>query len=187
MAGGGPDAEVHPTIQGRFPTVEVFGKLNILKRIILERHPIIIPLLLCTVCRLIFLDFLCPVVGLFNYFKFDGRLGIFNLIQLDFTKEEPNFFIGVIVQPFDSGPVFLSGVFHNPDNDICRFSGGICNEFSQVVMVCIFQLVFDDDFSVCARFRCKNVHIEITNCRFCFINRNIKTDCICKERYIVIL
>lgn len=46
MAGRRTYAEVHPMIHRRFPVIEVLCKLCILESAILERHPIIISLLL---------------------------------------------------------------------------------------------------------------------------------------------
>ena len=69
------NAEVHPMIHRRFPAIEVLCKLRVLECVVLERHPIIIPLLLSLVRRLIFLYFLCPVVRLFNDLKLHRRLG----------------------------------------------------------------------------------------------------------------
>ena len=52
----------------------------------------------------------------------------------------------MVVQPFDGSLVFLTRTLHDPDNDICRFAGRICDEFAEMIVIRITQLILDDDF-----------------------------------------
>ena len=68
-----------------------------MESVVLERHPIVISLLLSLVCRLTLFYFLCPVVRLFNDLKLHGRLGCTDAIQFYLTEEESDFLIGMVV------------------------------------------------------------------------------------------
>ena len=79
----------------------------------------------------------------------------------------------MVVKPLYRGFMFLTGVSDNPDNNICTFTGRVCNQFTEMVMICIIQLILYDHFSVCSCFGCIDIHIEIAHRRFCFINSDI--------------
>lgn len=97
-----------------------------------------------------------------------------NKRMLYILREGELFPIGMVVQPFDGSLVFLTSVFHHPNNHIRRFAGRIGYQLSEVVVVGILQLIFDDDFPICSRLGRKDIDIEIAHGRLRFVNGNIK-------------
>ena len=158
----------------------------VLECIIIEGNPIIISRLQRRGTAGITLDFLCPVIWLFYHFKFNGNVRTADLVEFDFYKEESNILIGVIIQPLNCRTMFFSCSLNNPDYNIGRFAGCICNQFTKVVMVCIFKLILDDDFSVRSSFGCINVHIEISNAGLGFVNSYLQANGIRQQRKIIL-
>lgn len=124
------------------------------------------------------LDFLCPIIRFFYHFKFNCDIRAANLIQFDFHKKESDVFIGVIVQPFDCCTMFFSRSLYDPNHDIGRFAGCIGYQFTQVVMIGILKLIFNNNFSVSPGFRCKNINVKISHTGLGLINGNFQPNSI---------
>lgn len=163
MAGRRTHTEVHPMSHRRLTAIEVFCKLCVLESIILKRHPIVIFPLLSFICGLTLFYFLSPIVRLFNDFELYGRLRSADTVQFYLAEEESDFLIGMVVQPFDSGLVFLTSVFHHPNDNIRRLAGRISYQLAEVVVIGILQLVLNDDFSVRTRLGRKDIDIKIAH------------------------
>ncbi len=82
--------------------------------------------------------------------------------------------------------MFFSGSLDNPNYNIGRFAGGICNQFTKVIMVCIFKLIFNNGFSVRSCFSCINVYIKISNAGLSFIKGYLQANGIRQQRKIVL-
>ena len=132
-----------------FALLKVFGKHRFCKSIIIEGCPILQTELLCRCsCRTLLLNFFRPVIGFLNNLKLNCGIRVANLIQLNFNEEKANVFVCMVIQPFDSGAVFFSGTLDNPDNNISAFAGGICNQLAEVIVISVFKLIFNNNFSV---------------------------------------
>ena len=83
--------------------------------------------------------------------------------------------------------MFLASVFHNPYNHIRRFAGRIGYQLSEVIMVCVLQLILDDDFPIRSCLGRKDIDIEISHGRLRLVNGNIKPHRIRKESNVIIL
>ena len=148
---------------------------------VIKGNSIIVSCLQCRGITCITLNFLCPVIRLFYNLELNGNIRTADLIQLDFNKEERNIIIGMIIQPFDSRAMFFSCSLYNPNHDISRFPGCICDKLSQTVMVRILKLILDDIFSVCSGFCCVDIHIEVTNTGLRLINGYLQSNSICQQ------
>ena len=187
ITSGRTHAHCHPMVSTCFSLIELLFKCIILECVIIEGNPIVISCLERRGIACISLNFLCPIIRLFYHFKFNGNIRTADLIQLDFYQEERNIIISMVIQPFDSSTMFFSCSLYNPNYNIGTFSGCICNQFTEVVMVCIFKLILDDDFSVRSGFSCINIYIEIANARFSFINGYLQANGIRQQRKIIFL
>ena len=105
-------------IRTRLALFEVLCKRSLGEGVLIERCPVLQTELLRGSIGTLLLHFLRPVVGLFDNLKLDSGVRIADLVQFDFDEEETDIFIRMVVQPFDSSTVFLSGAFNNPYYDI---------------------------------------------------------------------
>lgn len=158
----------------------------VLECVIIEGNPIVISCLQCRGITGVTLDFLCPIIRFFYHFKFNGDIRTADLVQFDFYQEESNILIGVIIQPLNCRTMFFSCSLYNPNHNISRFARRICNQLTKVVMVCIFKLILDNDFSVRSGFGCINVYIEISNAGLSFIDSNFQANGIRQQRKIIL-
>ena len=85
----------------------------------------------------------------------------------------------MVVQPFYRCTVFLSSAFYNPDNNVRALAGCVCDQLAEVIVVGILQLILDDDPALGASLCCENIHIEITNLGFGFIDGDLQSDRVC--------
>ena len=93
----------------------------------------------------------------------------------------------MIVQPFDGSFMFFTSMFYHPNDHIRGLARRIRYQLSEVIVVCVLQLIFNDDFTICTRFGRKDINIKISYGRFRLINGNIKPCRIGKESDIIIL
>lgn len=176
MTGRRPYTQSHPMVRTCLSLIELLCECVILECIIIESNPIVISCLQRRRFTYVTLDFLCPVIRLFYHFKFNGNIRIADLIQFDLYKKENNIFIGVIIQPLNCRAMFFSCSLYNPNHNISRFAGRICNQFAKVVMVGLFKLILNNDFPVRSGLGCINVYIEISNAGLGFIDGYLQTN-----------
>ena len=69
--------------------------------------------------------------------------------------------------------MFLTSMLDKPDNYICRFPRSIGYKLSEMIVICIFQLIFYDYFPIRAHFGCENINTKIAHRGFGFINGNL--------------
>lgn len=81
----------------------------------------------------------------------------------------------MIAQPFNGFPMFLMGAFHYLNNCIRRLTKFLGDQFAEVVVVSILQLIFDNNFSFCPRFTSKDIDTKISYGRFHLIDGNIQS------------
>ena len=60
----------------------------------------------------------------------------------------------MLVQPFDGLPVFITSSLNNPYHHRSVLAGGVGNDLAKVVVVCVLQLVLNDDLTSGSFFRC---------------------------------
>ena len=71
----------------------------------------------------------------------------------------------MIIQPFYSLLVFVTSTLYNPNNDFGILAGCISDNLTEVVVVGVLQLVFNDDFPTCTFFCSENVYTEFAPLR----------------------
>lgn len=52
---------------------------------------------------------------------------------------------------------------HNPNNEFCFDSGGVCNQLSEVGMIGAFKLIFYDYFFPCILFLTEDINMKSTD------------------------
>ena len=162
-------------------------ELRVCIRIFIEGCPVIQAELLAFCLLLIFLDALNPVIRLLNHAELHRRIGAADFIQVDFAQEEADVIIRVVIQPLNRRAVFLACVLYHPDNRLRIFPGSVGDKFAQMVVVGIFQLVFDDNLLLRCNIGRDNIHAEIAHSRFCSVDCNFHADFIAQNRDVLIL
>ena len=165
----------------RFPFIECSRKLSIGKRVFIKCRPILKSKLFSGFQGIVFLHDFCPIVRLFDNLKFDGRLGVFNAIEMNFTQEKTNFIIGMIIQPLNRCAVLFACVLHNPYNRIRFFTRSICDQFTKVIVIGIFKLIFNNYLSPRAHLGCHNIDAKISDSRFRFVHSYFHADCVAQN------
>ena len=112
-------------------------------------------------------DISFPIIWTFNNFKYWGWVGIVNLNQFYRYQKERNIFIRMFIQPLYGTAMFVTSLFGNPDNNISPFPRTIGDNLSQMVVICLTVLVFNNNVaSICAVFCCKNIRTICPNGHF---------------------
>lgn len=62
--------------------------------------------------------------------------------------------------------MFVSCPFDHPNDYFRPFARSIGNQLTEMIMIRIFELIFDNNFSIGTIFRCEYVDIEISHGRF---------------------
>ena len=106
---------------------------------------------------------------------------------MDFAQEKANVVIRVVIQPLNRRAVFLACVLYHPDNRPSFFPSSVGDKFAQMVVVGIFQLVFDDNLLPCCNIGRDNIHAEIAHGGFCPIDCNFHADFIAQNSDVLIL
>ncbi len=57
-----------------------------------------------------------------------------------------------MIEPFYSFFVFVTSSSNYPNNNFCIFSRSISYDFTQVIMIGFFELIFNNDLSSCTFF-----------------------------------
>ena len=74
-----------------------------------------------------------------------------NLPSFNYHAKELGFFIRALIEPVQRLPVFIPEFSRKLDDGVCVVSGGIGEQFAQVIMIRYFQLVLDDYRPVAAQ------------------------------------
>ena len=82
----------------------------------------------------------------------------------------------MFVEPLNRFLMFIPDIADNPDNNFSVIAGCISDNFTQMVMICIFKLIFYDDFSSRRFFLCQNIDHILANIGFGFKQFNINAD-----------
>lgn len=117
-----------------------------------------------------------PVVGFLHHVEFGGEEGVVYLPQLNFYEEEADVGIRMLIEPFYSLTMLITCPLDNPDDHFRALSGGVGNQFAQMVMICVLQLVLDYDLATRAAFCGVEVHTETTYGRFAFFQVDVNTN-----------
>jgi len=81
----------------RFAPLKALGKRCLGESIFVKCSPILQTKSFRRIGRRLLFDFLCPIIRLLNDLKFDSRIGIADLIQLNLDEEKADILICVIV------------------------------------------------------------------------------------------
>lgn len=118
-------------------------------QVIMEFTPELQPQFLClSITSYLFLYGFGPVVRFCHNIKLRSRRAISNLEKPYLYAKEIIVVISDAVQPVNCSPVLLIKGFGNPNCGVCIKSGAVSNNFSEMVVVSLFQLIFNDYTSV---------------------------------------
>ncbi len=79
----------------------------------------------------------------------------------------------MLIQPSDSLFMLITSPFDNPDYNFSVFPCRIHNDFSQMIMVGIFQLILDDNPTGTPAFAGVDVYTETSYWRFRFLKLQV--------------
>ena len=93
----------------------------------------------------------------------------------------------MLVQPFYRLAMFVTRSLHHPDNHFSSLARSVCNQFTKMVVIGIFQLVLDNHTTISAYFFSKDIYIETTDGRFPFLQFQLNIYRITQQRKIFLL
>ena len=104
-----------------------------------------------------------PVIWSFDDIELYGWFGVANAVELNFAEIESDIFVGMFIEPLDGSSVLFAGVFDYPNDDVCRFACGIGQQFAQMIVIAVFDLILDDNRAIAPRLRCIDVDLKIAD------------------------
>ena len=105
-------------------------------------------------------DGLRPLVWLFNDVEARRGQRVADRPQLYLHQEETEAAVGVLVEPLDRLPVLVARAGNNSDHNFGALAGSVRDDFAQMVMVRILELVFDDNLAPGSRLLRVDVDVE---------------------------
>lgn len=106
------------------------------------------------------LDGLCPLVGLFDYAEARCRQRVADGPQLNFDQEKAKTAVSVLIEPFNSLTMFIAGMRHHLHDNLGTLACGVGYHLSQMIMIGVLELVFDNRPTPGSNFLCIDIHIE---------------------------
>ncbi len=93
----------------------------------------------------------------------------------------------MFIEPFNRFLMFIADIADNPDNNFSVIAGRISDNFTQMIMIRIFKLIFYDDFSSRSFFLCQNINHILSDIGFGFKQFNINADFFTQSIKIILL
>lgn len=87
--------------------------------------------------------------------------------QLNLDQKEAKVIVCMLVEPLDGLTMLVSLVGNDPNDHLGTLASGIGNDLAQVVVICVLELVLDDDLAPRANLLRVDVNVEGPNGRLC--------------------
>ena len=77
--------------------------------------------------------------------------------QFDGDTEKLRFCVGTLVQPIQRLAVLVAEFPREPHNHVCVVTCGVGEQFSQMVVIRVFELVLNDNWPILVQVGCQNI------------------------------